>query len=144
MATGRWHIQLAEEAEAATLIPWEPQPKAFLDDDDRPRSPANLLPLLSALKHLSFRAGEPGAWGTPLAEDPLAFVLDAVDEAVNVWTSSGALVYSNRAATDLDLDCAGHPGVTSFVRGAQHFERRCLTFDAYGTTYVVEIVREIR
>ena len=143
MATGRWHIELAEEAEPPSLIPWEPQPKP-LPGGEWPEPPATLLPLLSALRHLTFRAGEPGAWGTPLAEDPIAFLLDAVDEAVNVWTARGELVYSNRAAGDLDLDCPGHPGLTSFVRGDRRFERRCLAFDAYSTTYVVEIVRQIR
>jgi hypothetical protein len=61
MATGRWHIELAEEAEPPSLIPWEPQSKP-LPGDERPEPPATLLPLLSALRHLTFRAGEPGAW----------------------------------------------------------------------------------
>jgi hypothetical protein len=142
MSTGHWHIQLHEELERAGLVRWEP-PSPIMRAE-RPTPPSNLLPLLSAMRHLAFRAGEPGAWATPLGTDPIAFLLDAVDEAVNVWTAGGALVYSNRAAADLDLERAGHPGVTSFMRGNQRFERRCLAFDAYGTSYLIEVVRELR
>ena len=144
MASGRWHFELAEEGEAPALVLWQPQPAAPPDDERPQQPPPTLLPLLSALRHLTFRAGEPGAWATPLAQDPIAFLLDAVDEAVNVWSARGELLYSNRAATDLDLDCAAHPGVTSFVRGGKRYERRCLAFGAYSTTYVLEIVRELR
>jgi hypothetical protein len=140
MATGRWHIELAEEVEPLSMVLWQPQPETP-ERDDPPPPP--ILPLLSALRHLAFRAGEPGAWGTPLADDPIAFLLDAIDEAVNVWTPDGRLVYSNRAATDLDLDSPAHPGVSSFVRGAKRFERRGLAFEAYTTNYVIEIVREM-
>jgi hypothetical protein len=141
MTTGRWHIELAEEIEGLPLVPWEPRP-APVEADAPARS--SLLPLLSALRHLAFRAGDRGAWATPLAQDPLAFLLDAVDEAVNVWSSDGRLLYSNRAAADLDLDCAGTPGVTTFARDGRRFERRCLAFDGYDRTYVVEVVREAR
>jgi hypothetical protein len=143
MATARWHIQLTEEVEAVSLIPWQPPPRP-LPDEEQAEPPPRLVPLLSALRHLTFRAGEPGGWGAPLAEQPIAFLLDTVGEAVNVWTTGGELVYSNRATTELDLDGPARPGVTSFVRGERRFERRGLAFDAYGTTYVLEIVREIR
>ena len=141
MATGRWHMELAEEIEGLPLVPWEPRPAPV--EAEAPAG-SSLLPLLLALRHLAFRAGDRGAWATPLAQDPLAFLLDAVDEEVNVWSADGRLLYSNRAAADLDLDCAGHPGVTSFARGGRRFERRCLAFEGYGATYVVEIVRELR
>lgn len=151
MATGRWHIELGEETEPPALVPWRRQRaadgSADAEDVQAAQAPrGNLAALLAGLQHLTFRAGragEPGAWATPLAEDPIAFLLDAVDEAVNVWTEAGQLLYSNRAAADLDLDCAGHPGVTWFARGDRRFERRCLSFDSYGATYVLEVVREV-
>ena len=91
---------------------------------------------------LSFRAGEPGAWAAPLGEDPIAFLLDTVGEVVNVWTTGGELVYSNRAATHpAELDGPVSPGVTSYRRAGRHFERRALAFDAYRTTYVIEVIR---
>lgn len=148
MATGWWHIELGEEAEPPAMVRWRPQPAADRSGDDEGDQAAqapggNLAALLAGLRHLAFRAGEPGAWATPLAEDPIAFLLDAVDESVNVWTAAGQLLWSNRAVADLDLDCAGHPGVTSFARGDRRFERRCLAFDSYGVTYVLEVVREL-
>ncbi len=113
-------------------------------DEQQAAPPAGLLLLLAALQRLSFRAGEPGGWAAPLAEDPIAFLLDTVGEVVNVWTSEGELVYSNRPATE-PAKLAGPvgSGVTSYDRGARRFERRALAFDAYRTTYVIEVVREL-
>src|SRR5690348_6774274 len=98
MATGRWHMELAEENEPPALALWRPPPEPP-EQEVVPEIP-NLLPLLSALRHLAFRAGEPGAWAAPLARDPIAFLLDSITEAVNVRTSGGELVYSNRSAAD--------------------------------------------
>jgi hypothetical protein len=141
MATGRWHIELAEEMEGLPLVRWEE--RATPDEAEAPVQ-SSLAPLLLALRHLAFRAGDPGSWAPPLAEDPLAFLLDALDETINVWSADGRLLYSNRAAADGNFDSAGRPGVTSFARDGRRFERRCLAFEAYGGTYVVEIVRELR
>ena len=118
---------------------------AGLWDEEQRDPPAGLFLLLSALHRLSFRAGEPGAWGAPLATDPIAFLLDTVGEVVNVWTGGGELVYSNHASTDpAELDGPARPGVTSYRRGGRRFERRALAFDIYRTTYIIEVVRELR
>ena len=142
MATGRWHIELAEESPPPALVLWRPRPEPP-HEEVVPATP-NLLPLLSALRHLAFRAGEPGAWGAPLARDPIAFLLDSITEAVNVRTTSGELVYSNRSAADFGPFGPADPGVTELARGGQRFERRAVAFEAVGTTFIVEILREIR
>ena len=145
MATGRWHIELAEESEAPALVPWRPRPEPALEEP--PPEPPGILALLSALRHLAFRGVEPRPWATPLSADPIAFLLDTVGEAVNVWTGAGELLYSNHTAADLraHLQLGGPPqaGVSSWTLGERRFERRGLAFDAYGTTYVLEIVREL-
>jgi hypothetical protein len=144
VATERWHIQLTEEAGPSSLVAWQPQrPSLELEEDPEEEAPPHILPLLAALRHLAFRAGDPGAWATPLADDPIAFLLDAMNEAVNVWTIGGELVCSNRAGAELELEGPGQPGVSWFARGARRFERRSLAFEAYSTTYIVEIVRQI-
>ena len=113
-------------------------------DEQQRDPPPGLVPLLSALQRLSFRSGDPDAWAAPLAEDPIAFLLDTVGEVVNVWTTGGELVYSNRVATDpAALEGPARPGVMAYRRGGKRFERRAIAFDAYRTTYVIEVVREL-
>ena len=135
MATGRWHIELAEENDPPALVLRRPQPDS--PDEDAVLQAPNLLPLLSALRHLAFRAGEPGAWGAPLARDPIAFLLDSITEAVNVRTTSGEIVYSNRVGADFGpLGHARIGGAELVVHGHR--------FEGNGAAYVVEIFREIR
>jgi hypothetical protein len=142
MATGRWHIELAEEGEPPALVPWRPRPEPTAEEPP-PLEPPGILALLSALRHLAFRGVEPRPWATPLSADPIAFLLDTVGEAVNVWTGTGELLYSNHTAADLQLGGPPQAGVSSWALGERRFERRGLAFDAYGTTYVLEIVREL-
>ena len=142
MATGRRHVELAEENAPPALVLWQPRPEPP-EPEVQPELP-NLLPLLSALRHLAFRAGEPGAWGAPLARDPIAFLLDSITEAVNVRTTSGELVYSNRSAAELDPLGPVVPGVSELARGGRRFERRAVVFEAVDATYIVEILREDR
>jgi hypothetical protein len=142
MATGRWHFELAEEMEAPALVPWRPRPEPAAEEEPPPEPPG-ILALLSALRHLAFRGVEPRPWATPLSADPIAFLLDTVGEAVNVWTGAGELLYSNHAASDLPLGGPPQSGVSSWTLGERRYERRGLAFDAYGTTYVLEIVREL-
>jgi hypothetical protein len=134
-------MELTEEDAPPTLVLWEPAPEPL--EPEAERQLPNLLPLLSALRHLAFRAGEPGAWGAPLARDPIAFLLDSIAEAVNVWTASGDLVYSNRNAAELDPLGPAHPGVSELARGGHRFERRAVAFQTIDATYIVEILREI-
>ncbi|HEY8927027.1 MAG TPA: hypothetical protein VIU64_21740 [Polyangia bacterium] len=141
MATGRWHIELVEEDAPPTLVVWQPQPEPP-EPEAEPDFP-NLLPLLSALRRLEFRAGEPGAWGAPLSRDPIAFLLDSITEAVNVRTTSGELVYSNRSAAELAPLGPPDPGVSEVARDGQRFERRAVAFETIDATYIVEILREI-
>jgi hypothetical protein len=135
-------MELAEENEPPALVLWRPPPEP--PEQEVVPEITNLLPLLSALQHLAFRSGEPGAWAAPLARDPIAFLLDSITEAVNVRTSGGELVYSNRSAADFGPLGPADLGVTELARGGQRFERRAVAFEAVGTTYVVEILREIR
>jgi hypothetical protein len=62
-----------------------------------------------------------------------------------VWTAGGELIYSNRGGGRARIEPVSPiaPGVTQFVRDERRFERRGIAVDAYGTTYVLEIVREL-
>jgi hypothetical protein len=97
------------------------------DSEERTETEASpVLALLEALRRLSFRGDGPDAWAAPLSQNPLAFLLDAVNEVVNVWTASGELVFSNRFTSPA--------GSVS--------ERRCLPFTLMSARYVLEVIRE--
>lgn len=100
--------------------------------------------LITALQRVRRRGEGPFAWAAPVADDPLAFILDAIDEAVSLWDTSGNLLYSNRAAVDLDLS---YPGGTCLeildIRG-QQMQRRCVRFHAGGVDLLLDILSSRR
>jgi hypothetical protein len=81
--------------------------------------------LLAALELVARRGEGPNAWGKPLDEDPIAFLLDAMSDAVQVW-AHGVLVYCNPAARRLEP-------------GAPRVHRR-LHFHRTGDDLVLEII----
>jgi hypothetical protein len=57
-----------------------------------------MLALLDAFSIVSQRGDRSHAWGTPLSVNPLAFLLDAIDESVRVVSEHGEVrVGSGRA-----------------------------------------------
>ena len=99
--------------------------------------------LLGAFRLLARRGTGSMPWSTPYDHDPIAFLLDAVTDAMNVWGPNGQLVFRNRAAAQLDAGSCGDAFVLSFVERGRHFERRCMRCDFQGTAYVLEVVREV-
>jgi hypothetical protein len=100
-----------------------------------------MLSLLAAARRLAFRGTGPSAWAAPLSEDPIAFLLDSTSDAVVIWSSTGRLVYANRAAAPLNLRAPAAPGVSTIVLGERQLERRSLHFPFYSRSYVVEVIR---
>ena len=62
--------------------------------------------LLRAFAMLSRRGTGLGSWAAPFRHDPIAFLLDSVSDATNLWGPAGELLYRNRAAAELDI---GYP-----------------------------------
>lgn len=143
--TGRWRIRLVEECEPALPVLWRPRPELGAEEPSPPRpDQSGMLALLAALGRLGRRGGGPGAWAAPLADDPLAFVLDAMADAINVWSATGQLLYSNRAALELELGWPGGPKVELVGNGDRQYERRCLASTMGGARYFVEVIRRTR
>jgi hypothetical protein len=158
MGTGRWRIQLVEEEDEPGLpMLWRPRP-----DPDEAAGPGAApdrsasLALLAAVRRLGRRSEGPQAWTAPLSEDPIAFLLDAMGDAVNLWGPSGQLIYRNRAAAELQLDWPAAVGsaalgpapplarVQRLTIGERRFERRCLSFLPREMPYLLDVVTEVR
>lgn len=130
---------MSKNAFTSSLALWPRAEPA--DDEEQELSSVATLSLLAAARRLTFRGTGPSAWGAPLSDDPIAFLLDSTSDAVVVWSSAGRMVYANDAAEGLDLRGPAAPGVSTMMLGDRQLERRALHFTFYTTTYVVEIIR---
>jgi hypothetical protein len=99
--------------------------------------------LLAACTRLARRGSGPNAWAPPLHGDALAFLLDAIGDAVNVWGPDGRLIFRNAASARQALDTTPPRGASTqrMRRRGRAFERRCQTMTHDGAAYVLEVVR---
>jgi hypothetical protein len=98
--------------------------------------------LLAAFELLSHRGSGSTAWACPFRDNALAFLLDSMSDAANLWGPSGDLLYRNRASERLAIghfDCAAIGELT--FRG-RHFERRSTRCMHRGEEYVIEVFAE--
>jgi hypothetical protein len=96
--------------------------------------------LVAALRKSSLRSDGPSAWAAPVSDDPLVFILDAIDEALNLWDAGGNLLYRNRAAASLDLPFPGETRLDIIDVHGRAMRRRCVRFTTGGTDLLLEIV----
>lgn len=89
------------------------------------------------------------AWAAPFRDNPIAFLLDSMSDALSVRSSSGELLFQNRYAAHLAERNGGkvHPRLEAplerFTSGGQRFERRSLRCTGDGIEYVIEIVHPL-
>ena len=100
--------------------------------------------LLEAFALLTRRGPGDGAWAAPFLHDPIAFLLDSISDAANVWGPGGELLYRNRAATELDIGYFHAAPVQQFYLSRRCFERRSMRYRSHGADYLLEIIREVK
>ena len=115
MGTGRWRITLVEETEVL------PARRVH-------RTEPGIAALVAAAEHLGRRSDGPEGWEAGPGPDPIAFLLDTMADAVNVWAGP-SIVYRNRAAERLEAS-------------ARTLSRGTLRFGHDGTQYLLEIITE--
>lgn len=99
--------------------------------------------LLSAMEHLRFQGTGPQAWATSFRHDPIAFLLDAMSDAVNVWSAEGQLVYRNPSSAELGLGRFEDIALVVIADGEVRYQRRCLRFRAPNAEFLLEIIRPL-
>ena len=99
--------------------------------------------LLGAARLLNRRGPGGLAWAAPFRDDPIAFLLDSMSDAMNIWAVGGELLYQNRAAAELGVGSRNAVPLEAFSSSGRHFERRSLRCRALGIDYILEIIREV-
>jgi hypothetical protein len=106
--------------------------------------------LLTAFDLIARRGAGGSSWAAPLGDDPIAFLLDSISDAANLWGADGALRCRNRASIALGPIAAGPPPspepasvVEAFSAQDRRYERRYLHCRMHAGEYVLEVIREL-
>ncbi len=99
--------------------------------------------LLSALEHLCCQGSGPQPWIVSFHHDPIAFLLDAMSDAVNVWSAEGRLVYQNPSSAELGLGRFEDTALVTIVNGEIRYQRRCLKFRVPNAEFLLEIIHPL-
>ena len=106
--------------------------------------------LLTAFDLIARRGAGGASWAAPLGDDPIAFLLDSISDAANLWSADGALLSRNRASIALGPISAGLPpnpepasAVEAFSAHDRLYERRYLHCRMHAGEYVLEVIREL-
>ena len=109
----------------------------------QPSINGSLSQLLCAFELLNRQGTGDFAWAAPFRDDPIAFLLDSMSDALRIWSSSGELLFQNRMAVRLDIQSGeGYPLERLTCRG-QRFEKRSLRCTGGGVEYLIEIAHEV-
>jgi hypothetical protein len=82
-------------------------------------------------------------WATSFRHDPIAFLLDTIGDAANLWGSDGELLYQNRAASELGKGCCDAKPLEEFSARGRRFERRCIRCDTHGGEFILEVIHDV-
>ncbi len=136
----RYRFVLLEDPGVTLPVPYQPpapQPVWV-------RAPDPLDLLVAALYRLSWRGEGEEPWAPALAEDPLAFLLDAIGDAVILREQGGRLMYANPAARRLRLpEQALERELELLELEDARYERRCMTFQHGAARLVLEVLRRV-
>ena len=138
MLCGRRNLELAKEGELLP-IPWQPRPNHSVRSDSLGEFGA--AELLKACQLLACRGNGPQAWTLSYRHDPVAFLLDTIEEAVSLWGADGERLYQNRTAETLNLEWRGCAALEYLRQGDRDLERRSVSFTYGSRGYVLEIIR---
>lgn len=99
--------------------------------------------LLGAFELLTHRGNGSAAWASPFRDNALAFLLDSMSDAGNLWDWEGELLYRNRAAEQLGIGRCDDTAAEELTIHGRRFERRAARCRCGDTEYVLEILRDL-
>lgn len=96
--------------------------------------------LMSAMELLSYRSGGADAWVRSFHDDPIAFLLDSIADAVTVTDDRGAVIYRNRAGMTLRVSATEDESLIVVSASGERYERRCQRFAVGRKAFVLEVL----
>lgn len=99
--------------------------------------------LLSAFELLTHRGNGNAAWASPFRDNALAFLLDSMSDAANLWGPEGALLYRNRAAERLGVGRCDETAAQELTIYGRRFERRAARCRCGNKQYLLEILCDL-
>jgi hypothetical protein len=126
-----------------TSTVWQSESMPRLTNDNALRQ------LLQAFALLNLRGTGVLAWAAPFRDNPIAFLLDSMSDALSIWSSSGELLFQNRYAARLaerygaKVRDSREAPLERFTSRGQSFERRSLRCTGDGIEYVIEIIHPL-
>ena len=139
MGTGRWRLKSSNKLDQLPMV-WHPPVRLNQSQGMEPPNEMAKIMLVSALKLLANRGEGPFAWAAPFYQDPIAFLLDTSSDAINLWGSSGELLYCNRSAERLGTRrCEGRAWEV-FIFEGRRYERRCCPIRYGNAEYLLEVI----
>lgn len=114
-----------------------------LDGPSSLRTDVAFAALLSAFELLAQRGDGSEPWALPFRDNVLAFLLDSMGDAANLWSAEGELLYRNRASEQLHFGRFDAPATAQLTYRGRRFERRAAECTSRGRRYVLEILREV-
>jgi hypothetical protein len=140
MSTERWRFTLIDENQVQPHAAHRASGRGPHPEDVGERAAAALL---AASELLGLRGEGPEPWTASPSNDPIAFLLDGVADAVSLWRGDSAM-YRNRAAERMGLPRGDTPMPERFEASGRALERRCLHFRRGDADYLLEIISEVR
>jgi hypothetical protein len=140
METERWRIELIREAEVLPA-PWRPPGRH--EAPPPPVGESAVAALLEAVELLTRRGPGAQAWTVPFRHDPIAFLLDSISDAINLWGPGGKLLYQNGVAARLGVGRCQEEPLEVFASSGRRFERRCMRCRFGDREAILEIIRQV-
>jgi PAS domain-containing protein len=147
MAGKRYRFILVDEPDTLLPIPYRPkrQNVSFVTR----RVPDPFYTLLDAFESVAKRGVGPQSWARHL-DNPVAFLLDAMGEAVVLRDHAGRMLYRNPAAGRIEElipreTATPLPRLERIEGRAGQYERRCMEFETPDRKhrFFVEIIRKL-
>jgi PAS domain-containing protein len=140
----RYRFVLVEEPETALPVRYR-RTRPVLTYQLRRAHPLEVL--YEAFLQVSRRGEGPEAWASSLADNPVAFLLDAMADPVILRQRGGQPVYANPAARRLrrqtDLGDRDEVAVETLELDGERYERRCMRFESGRLSMVLEILHRV-